>query len=56
MSGDFRSHLSQSARQGDKTASKELADAARAGDAVRFRAAAIKLNASCNDCHTTWRD
>ena len=39
-----------------KQAARDLAEAARAGDAAAIKAAAVRLNASCIDCHDVWRD
>ncbi len=39
-----------------KQASRELAAAADAGDARAIKAAAVRLNNACNDCHIVWRD
>lgn len=39
-----------------RDASLEFAAAAQAKNAVAVKAAATKLNASCNDCHGTFRD
>ena len=39
-----------------KAGAKDLTDAAKAGDAMKFKAAANKLNASCTGCHEDFRD
>jgi len=39
-----------------RAAAKDLADAVEAGDPVRVKQAAEKLNAACNRCHTTYED
>ena len=39
-----------------RDASLQLADAARKNDPAAVKAAASKLNASCNNCHGTFRD
>jgi hypothetical protein len=39
-----------------KASSKELADAIKASDPKKVEAAATKLTAACNNCHTGFRD
>ena len=39
-----------------KASAKDLEDAAKAGDPMKFKAAATKLNASCTGCHEDFRD
>jgi len=39
-----------------KEASKEMEDAIKAADPAKFKEAATKMNAACNNCHTDFRD
>lgn len=39
-----------------KDGSKELAEAAKAKDSAKIKTSAAKVNRSCNECHTVFRD
>jgi len=48
---NWKAHLDEM-----KAGAKDLTEAIKAGDADKFKTASLRVNASCNNCHSEFRD